>query len=87
MLLLQLKYPLELCGKSREFLPGSGFLPRRDKTYTVESDVNPNSFHPFQSLNILKCMHLCYILSILRQEYVICDVFPLGPREKAFRWP
>ena len=32
MVLLQLKDPLELFLKSREFLPGSGFLSRRDMT-------------------------------------------------------
>ena len=46
MVLLQLKDPLELFVKSREFLPGSGFLSRRDMTLAVESDVKPNSFLP-----------------------------------------
>ena len=32
MVLLQLKDPLELFMKSREFLPGSGILSRRDIT-------------------------------------------------------
>ena len=32
MVLLQQKDPLELLVKSREFLPGSGFLSRRDMT-------------------------------------------------------
>ena len=32
MVFLQLKDPLELFVKSREFLPGSGFLSRRDMT-------------------------------------------------------
>ena len=32
MVLLQLKDPLELFVKSREILPGSGFLSRRDMT-------------------------------------------------------
>ena len=32
MVFLQLKDPLELFAKSREFLPGSGFLSRRDMT-------------------------------------------------------
>ena len=32
MVLLQLKDPLELFVKSREFLAGSGFLSRRDMT-------------------------------------------------------
>ena len=39
MVLLQQKDPLELFVKSREFLPGSGFLSRRDMTEAVESDV------------------------------------------------
>ena len=47
MVLLQQKDPLELFVKSREFLPGSGFLSRLDMTYAVESDVKPNSFLPF----------------------------------------
>ena len=38
-IVLQLKDPLELFVKSREFL--SFFLPRRDMTSAVESDVNP----------------------------------------------
>ena len=46
MVLLQLKDPLELFVKSREFLPGSGFLSRRDMSLAVESDVKPNSFLP-----------------------------------------
>ena len=32
MVLLQLKDPLELIVKRREFLPGSGFQSRRDMT-------------------------------------------------------
>ena len=32
MILLQLKDPLELFVKSREFVPGSGFLSRCDMT-------------------------------------------------------
>ena len=32
MVLMQLKDPLELFLKSREFLPGSGFLSGRDMT-------------------------------------------------------
>ena len=32
MVLLQLKDPLEIFVKGREFLPGSGFLSRRDMT-------------------------------------------------------
>ena len=51
MVLLQLKDPLELFVKSREFLPGSGFLSRRDMTSAVESDVKPNSFLPSLNLN------------------------------------
>ena len=43
---LQLKDPLELFVKSRQYLPGSGFLSRRDMTEPVESDVKPNSFLP-----------------------------------------
>ena len=46
MVLLQLKDPLELFVKRREFLPGSGFLSRRDMTLAVESDVKPHSFIP-----------------------------------------
>ena len=43
-MVLLLKDPLELFLKIREFLPGSGFLSRRDMTLAVESDVKPNSF-------------------------------------------
>ena len=46
MVLLQQKDPLEQFVKSREFLPGSGFLSHRDMTLAVESDVIPNSFLP-----------------------------------------
>ena len=54
MVLLQLIDPLKLFVKRREFLPGSWFLPRRDMTLAVESDVKPHSFlhsdvlHPHQ---------------------------------------
>ena len=45
MVPLQLKVPLELFVKRREFLPDfSGFLSPRDMTKAVESDVKPNSF-------------------------------------------
>ena len=39
MVLLQLKDPLELFVKRREFLHGSGFLFRHGITRAVESDV------------------------------------------------
>ena len=45
---LQLKDPLELPVKIREFLPCSGFLSRRHMTQAVESDVNPQTFLPLQ---------------------------------------
>ena len=44
MVLLQLKDPLELFVKRREFLPGLGILSRRDMTKAVESDVKPQTF-------------------------------------------
>ena len=47
MVFLQLKDPLELFVKSREFLHGSGFLSRHDMTLAVESNVKPNSFLPY----------------------------------------
>ena len=53
MVLLQLKDLMELFMKSREFLPGSGFLSRRDMTYDVESNVKPNSFLPSTELKIV----------------------------------
>ena len=46
MVPLQLKDPLELFVKRREFLRGSRFLSRRDMTKAVDSDVKPNSFLP-----------------------------------------
>ena len=46
MVLLQLKDPFELFAKRREFLPGSGFLSRRDMNLAVESDVKPHSLLP-----------------------------------------
>ena len=45
MVLLQLKDPLELLVKKREFLPGSGFRSHCNMTYAVESDIK-NSFLP-----------------------------------------
>ena len=46
VVLLQLKDPLELFVKRREFLPSSGFLSYRDTTKAVESDVKKHSFLP-----------------------------------------
>ena len=46
MVFLQLKDPLELFVKSREFLSCSGFLSRREMTLVVETHVKPNSFLP-----------------------------------------
>ena len=46
MVFLQLKDPLELFVKSKEFLLGPGLLSRCDMTQAVESDVKPNSFLP-----------------------------------------
>ena len=48
MVFMQLKDPLELFLKRREFLtrPVPGFLSRRDMTYAVESHVKPHSFVP-----------------------------------------
>ena len=43
MVLLQLKDPLELYLKRREFLCGSRFLSCRDMAY-VESDLKPKTF-------------------------------------------
>ena len=43
MVLLQLKDPLELFVKSREFLLRSRFLSRRDMTQTVEINVKTHS--------------------------------------------
>ena len=67
MFLLQQKVPLELFVKSREFIPGSGFLSRRDMTYAVERDVKSNSFLPsFQSEPVNIChnqLPLLYIFS------------------------
>ena len=57
MVLLQLKDPLELFMKRREFLPGSGFLSRRDMTLAVESDVKPISTFSIVKWNPLN--HLC----------------------------
>ena len=47
MVLLQLKDPLELFVKRKEFLRGSGFLSRRDMTKVVESAVQNQSFPSF----------------------------------------
>ena len=66
MALLEIKDPLELFMKRREFLPGSGFLSRRDMTFAVERNIKPKSFLPsfkgtitmemvFTSKTYLKC--------------------------------
>ena len=47
MVLLQLKDPLELFVKRREFLPGSAFLSRHGITYDIEIDVKPNFSFPY----------------------------------------
>ena len=44
---LQLKDPLELFMKRREFHPSSRFLSRRDMTQVVGSEVNTHSFLPY----------------------------------------
>ena len=46
MVLLQLKDPLELFVKKREFHPGYKFMSRRNMTDAVGSDVKPKTFHP-----------------------------------------
>ena len=43
MVFLQLKYPLELFVKRKEYLPGFAVLTCRDITLAVESDVKPHS--------------------------------------------
>ena len=65
MVLLQLKGPLELFVKRREFLPGSGFLFRRHMTLAFGSDIKPQTFLPsFQYItrrccanSLLSCKH------------------------------
>ena len=54
MVLLQLKYPLELFAYRRDFLPGSAFLSRCDITSTVESDVKSLKIHSFFPLRLLR---------------------------------
>ena len=46
MVVQQLKDPLKLLVKRREFLPVTGFLSHRDMTKAVESDVKSHSFLP-----------------------------------------
>ena len=61
MVLMQLKDPLELFVKIREFLPGSGFLSHRDMTQAVESDVKTQflpSFPPPRKWPVLTSMAL-----------------------------
>ena len=55
MVLLQLKDPLELFGKRRKFLNGSGFLSPHNITLSVESDTATCSFHPFLKQNYILC--------------------------------
>ena len=63
MVLLQLKEPLELFVKRKEFLPGSGFPSRRDITKGVESDVKPHSFLPSSEFclvaEVVMCVFVC----------------------------
>ena len=61
MVLLQLKDPLELFVKIREFLPGSGFLSRRDMTEAAETDVK-TQFVPFLPLRAEVMAHMNYQL-------------------------
>ena len=46
IVLLQLKDPLELFVKRKEFLPGSGFISHRDVTLAIESDLKTKHFLP-----------------------------------------
>ena len=46
MVFVQLKDPLELFVKRREFLPDSRFLTQCDMTKAFESDAKTNSFFP-----------------------------------------
>ena len=60
MVLLQLKDPLELFVKRREFLPGSRFLSCRNMTQADESDVKPKTFLPLNgpvavNVNVVTC--------------------------------
>ena len=82
MVLMQLKEPLELFVKSREFPPGSGFLSRRDMTWAVESDVKPNSYlhqwqreqlklncrlHALDVIQTLSCLFHLRLIFLLRR--------------------
>ena len=60
VLLLQLKDPLEIFVKLRKFVPGFGFLSRRDITVAIESDVETINYFA-QTLqhgrgNIMECI-------------------------------
>ena len=51
MMLLQLRDPLDIFIKRREFLTDSGFLSRCDMTYAVESNlITIPSFLPFKTI-------------------------------------
>ena len=50
MIRLQLKDPLKLFVKRREFPSGSGFLSHRDITYAVESAIKSHSVFPCDQL-------------------------------------
>ena len=53
MVLLQVKDPLELFVKRREFHPSYGILSRCEIAKAVESNVKTNSFLPFVTLGTI----------------------------------
>ena len=55
MVHLQLKDPLDLFVKRKEFLPGFMFLPRPDTTKAVESDTKK------QILFVFPCQHFGFL--------------------------
>ena len=70
MVFLQLKDPLELFAKRKEFFLGLGFLSHRDMTSAVESDVKPQTFLPLR--------FSCFIVSSLVMMMAIRSFYSRG---------
>ena len=79
MVLLQLKDPLELFPKRREFIHRFGFLSRCDMTLAVDRDLKPHSFLPLHNIllgleflkGLLTLMILALVLDIDQSSLLV----------------
>ena len=77
MVFLQLKDPLELFAKRKEFFLGFGFLSHRDMTSAVESDVKPQTFLPLRlSCFIVSSLVMMAIRSFYSRGSILSISFP-----------